>query len=209
MCATFFALPANAATTAFITWQTPTVVPAGYFGKILPNRTAPISAAVFATDNDFVVPLNKSLIKWYVNDEFLKSGVGLTNISIPAENPPLSTVTIRATIKNGEASTSDTTTSVSIPRTYPIIALTHPPQRLQRSERLMIRAIPYFFSPSDDSPLQYRWRVDGRIRSLADEMLVLDTSSSGIGQSVQVFADATHPKNIVETTSAELTLKIP
>jgi hypothetical protein len=99
MCATFFALPANAATTAFITWQTPTVVPAGYFGKILPNRTAPISAAVFATDNDRVVPLNKSLIKWYVNDEFLKSGVGLTNISIPAENPPRPSVTIRAVIK--------------------------------------------------------------------------------------------------------------
>jgi hypothetical protein len=203
-----FVSPAHAATRAFITWQATTAVPAGYFGRVLPNRTSPISVAVFATTDDSLVNLSKAMIKWYVNDEFLISGIGRTTISLAPENPPAKTLVVRAVIKDSEAAPSEVTASVSIPRTYPTLVVPLQQQQALRSERLVMRAIPFFFSQTDE-PLQYRWRVNDRIRSIINDVLVLDTSASGENQVVQVFVDATHPKNIVETAATELTVRIP
>lgn len=192
---------------AFITWKALTVAPLGYVGRILNNRTSMVKVAVVVIKDGVPADINAKQINWHINNKFFAGGRGMTTITIPSEDSPQKRMLIRAFVQ--DTPTDDLIATTSISRDAPVVSLLGPAPEKQRDARLTLRAIPHFFTDTEGEPLQYRWNVDGQIRSIVDDVLVLDTSRTDRGQLVRVAVEVTNPQNPLESASTELTLYIP
>lgn len=200
------ATPPKVAPAAFITWKTVTEVPALYSGRVLPNRTSPIVASVFATVDNVATPLTNANIRWYANSALIGSGKNLSTITLPSTFDTQERITLRVIIQ--DISSTDITDSTIIRRRQPRVTLSLLPGPL-RSETLTARAHAFFFSPHATAPLEYRWRVGGEIRSVINDVIVLDTTRANLNQNIHVEATIINPENPLEFGANELTFRVP
>lgn len=191
---------------AFITWRTEVTAPAGYAGKLLPNNTSRIYTSVFATANNALLDLSKASITWFVNGAVIESGVNATTLMLPPGHSSGDRLTIRATIRDWGG--DDITATTTIRRRQPRVTLSILPGPL-RSETLTLKATPFFFQPDTQTPLEYRWQVGGDIRSVINNILILDTSRTNFNQSIHVEVRAINPENPVEFAISDASLRIP
>lgn len=191
---------------AFITWQTVVDAPNTYAGKLIPNRTSAINVAVFALRGGAPATLASAPIQWYVNNTAVASGIGLTTLTLPPNLSADETLALRVVIK--EVTPDDLIAKTTIHRRGPKTVLTVLPGPL-RSEQLAIQATPFFFTQTADHRLEYRWHVGGQIRSVINDIIVLDTTAANINQFVYVTANTSNPSNPLEAATTELTLRIP
>src|SRR3989338_4500294 len=69
-----------------VSWRALNYVPADYQGKIFPTKSTRVEAAFDLIDKNKVADLSRNEIAWYLNNNFLRSGVGLKTIAFDVPN---------------------------------------------------------------------------------------------------------------------------
>lgn len=136
-----------------VTWKTNSFTPSSYMGKALPSARSQINVALQLLDEDKMVNLSKNEIRWYINNQLLDSGSGLTNISFPAPSLGEQSLLLRVVIidyKNDELNEF-----VTIPIIKPEIVIVS-------AEQPQLKSLAYFFNISSVDQLKIDWKVDGK-----------------------------------------------
>jgi hypothetical protein len=183
----FINTPAFAQTTtkptAIITWQTNTYVPTWYVGKTLPGKGSKISLALMLIDGERVIDISSKKISWFVNNNLISSGVGMTTTTFITDTVLDNNYSIRASIqgynlKNIESAIGIIPVAASVSITEKEIA-----------GRYIYTANPFYFNTQSLADLSFAWIVQG-VRTPQEErglpgILQLEKKESQIAISVQ------------------------
>lgn len=147
-----------------ISWKALTYVPADYKGKILASDGSEIEISFDAVNNQGkIVDLSKQTIEWRLNNNILKSGVGLKSIKFTADKNADQVITI--TVPNYSDSKYkiaelNTSTTISLMPPELIIKSPYPNKTVAVGEK-MFEALPYFFNISNIGQLNFVWEING------------------------------------------------
>lgn len=151
-----------------VTWSAKTYVPSDYLGKILPTKSSQVSIGLDLVDRNKIADLSGATISWFLNENFIRSGVGLKNININL-NGGLSS-NIRVSITDYSADELDHI--FSIQSVEPEIVIdTKNPLILSRNQIQLpakdhlLEARPFFFNITNPNELNFKWRVDNKLIS--------------------------------------------
>ena len=156
-------MPTNPQFDYLISWRAVNYVPADYQGKILPAKNSTIEASFDVLDNGKFVDISKQNIVWYLNNNLLKSGVGLKTVRFSAAQNTDQVLDI--TIPNyqdAKYKIADVGTLITVPISSPQIVINAPyPGKAIRIGDNLFQALPYFFNITNPNQLKISWDVDG------------------------------------------------
>ena len=155
-------LPTNPNFDLLISWRATNYVPANYQGKIMPSNNSSIEVSFDALNQGKFVDLSKQNIIWYLNDNFLQSGIGLKSVKFTASqlNPVIS-ISI-PNYKDSKYSAGDIEGVITIPTTSAKVVIDAPyPAKAIKIGDNLFQALPYFFNVADLGQLNFNWNVDG------------------------------------------------
>lgn len=140
-----------------LTWKTASYTPPGYRGKALPTPGSVIGVSAILVENGRSVSLLNQRVRWYVNDEIIKSGVGEIDLMtfVPTTGGD-EYLDVRADLPDYAGLGG--LQSVRIPIVRPDAVISHPyPKGEFSGNTLALRARPFFFNTTDPSRLRYEW----------------------------------------------------
>ena len=177
---------AQASPEFLISWRAVNYVPADYQGKILPSKSSPIEAGFDLVDKNKIVDLSKYDISWYLNGNFLQSGLGLKKINFAmASNLDQ---TMRITVFNYKNNDLDQIFLIPAAKPEIIISTKTPNDRTTRNQmRISLQnytfeARPFFFNVGNLNDLRFQWKVNDKMVEGAPanpEFLGLNLASEG------------------------------
>lgn len=184
-----FSSPAEAQTRPqpLVTWSSNSYVPPGFLGKALPSPGSVVRAALMVIEASAVVDISQKEIKWYLDGEEFKTGVGLQQIEFTAPNMPGEFLKVRAQIANLNSETISKTVEIPIARPEAVIS-THFPGNDFSSTNLKLRARAFFFNIQDQSFLSFSWKVNRQDPNPSNDPSELTLSLPGVknGYKVQI-----------------------
>jgi hypothetical protein len=211
----FFSLllasPAHAQSTdtrLWLTWRAVTYVPSASAVRALPIAATKIIAALDIIQNGRPVNLAGQTIYWYVNDEPLTGGLGMTRVSIPVPNTADDeTFSVRATLPDYKGGLAKT---VTIPVTAPTAVIeTGAPGGIVRASPFIVRAFPYFFDIASPEELGVSWKINDVVpRTYSDPFTLnisLDKNFSS-GSAIPLVLRLTNPAKVLEFATAQTSL---
>lgn len=190
----FYFVSAQNVNDVLITWQTQTYQPSGYLGKNLPTLGSPIIAAVELVENQKLIDLSNSNIKWYVDNSFFAQGAGLKRITFNTDALIGATVTLEVNIsplKEKEKPPADYLNTninnifdeppllvgiISIPVVKPEVVIDAPyADKIITNGVNFLQAMPYFFNIKGLNDLIFNWTVnDHTVSGSADNPQILE-----------------------------------
>lgn len=153
---------ASAAPHILITWQSNSLAPAAYSGKILPAANSPIAASIeVIRDGGTLVDLSSESIHWFANETPIGSGTGMQTITFRAPSLPGGTINLRAELPNF-AEGGFIADTIQIPVALPVAIIEPPfPGSSFSGTTLQLKAHPYFFNVPSSASLTFGWEVNG------------------------------------------------
>jgi hypothetical protein len=146
--------------TPLLTWRAVSFTPSFYAGRALPISGTKIIAAVDMIDGGKPVSLSNQTIYWYLNDQFISGGVGLTRFAFTIPEGVLANIQVRAALPNYQDGIAKT---VVIPVTVPQAVIESPvTDRKIRTQSFSLKAWPYFFNVKSTADLNFKWLFDGQ-----------------------------------------------
>ncbi len=182
-----------------LTWKSDNYAPPAYQGKILPIDESKIEVALELIDGGKIASISGHQINWLINNDELKSGVGLKNISFPA-NGRRGDQLVEVTIKNYRG--VDLEKRLEIPVANPEIVISGGPTTFE--------ALPYFFNVKNLGELLISWSANGqRAAGLVDNptVLELETSQLPTGSEIVIKANASNSKKPTEVANKTIIFK--
>ncbi|MDP2696224.1 MAG: hypothetical protein Q8O87_03185 [bacterium] len=181
MLTTGYAITVNSQTAPqFITsWKANSYVPAEYIGKALPTRDTGVDVAFDLIHNNRAVNLTQTEVRWYLNNKFQTSGLGLTNFDFDVSNITHSSQTIRIVVMDYNG--ADLTKSVIIPVADPQVTMV----KIANNE---YKALPYFFNIASLGDLDFQWSANG-IVATSDERpdtLTVNIQGGSLGATINI-----------------------
>ncbi|MBU4348110.1 hypothetical protein KJ671_01205 [Patescibacteria group bacterium] len=158
-----FSMPTNPDFDFLISWKAINYVPADYKGKILVSKNSDIEISFDVLDNGKFIDVSNQEIEWYVNDNFLKSGIGLKNIKFTAVRNIDQFVEISIpNYKDSKYKNTDLGAIITIPSSSPEVVINTPYQNktINIGENTF-QVLPYFFGISNLGELKINWTVNG------------------------------------------------
>ncbi len=190
-------------TGVIIDWSAKTYVPAGFVGKVLPTAESPISAWILVFVNGKVADASQYNVRWYANDQLLRSGTGIVTASFKAPTAANQVVNLQARVQNpaGEL----TVANIQIPIVSPKVAIVgNYPGGTIIGSPANLTAIPYFFNVSGVDALTYQWTVNGTAAQSAENPQVAtlnignDTPS---GTTIAISLNVANPNDSTTATA--------
>lgn len=157
-----------------LTWQSLSYVPPNFEGKILPTAGSPIVASVEVIDLESgeIVNLSGQEIRWYINNNLIKSNSGKQRIFFRAPNFSPTTISLRVQIPSLGASMIE---FIKIPVVSPEVVVEFPSYNNQFStSSIRLTSNLYFWDEVDISQLNYSWKVNGESIQNDDSPQFLD-----------------------------------
>lgn len=192
-----------------VTWRALNYVPADYQGKSLPSNSTPIEISFDLIDSGRIVNLSRSEIRWSVNDQLLRAGVGLKSIQFTNDG---SDQAVRITILDYNGNNLDK--FVAIPSTRPemVIDARSTNKPLELGDHIF-QAIPFFFNTANTNELSFDWKLNNSsVSGAADNpnFLVLNIKSPATPQEseINVSVTAKNMINELETATGRLNFLI-
>ncbi len=182
-----------------MTWKSDNYAPPSYQGKILPVDGSKIDVALELIDGGKIANLSGLQINWLINNDELKSGIGLKNISFTA-NGRRGDQLVEVTIKNYKG--VDLEKRLDIPLTDPELVIIGGPT--------IFEVFPYFFNVKNINELIISWSANGRPTSGSVESptaLEVDTSSFPTNSEIVIQATASNSKKATEIASKTIIFK--
>lgn len=204
------AAQAQTNTDVIITWQAGNFYPSDYPGKALPTNGSNILASVEVIKNSKIKDISKSIITWHLDNNFLKEGVGLKNISFSVTKARGGTHYLRATVIN-DNETLETTSPIPVTDFSVAIKPFYPAGiKIKSGTKLVFQAIPYFFNISSLDGLSFLWKINNEeIKAAGDNQLVLNVGAPTNNQELlSVSLNVQSVKNRFETANKLLELLV-
>ncbi len=200
--------PSSAQTTngqVIITWEANNYIPAGFTGKPLPAPHTEIVVSAELIQNNKLMDVSGAEIRWFVDDEFLKSGTGLKTISFYAGQEDDGYASVRATIVTKDGSFQN---SLQIPIVSPEVVLSYksPTGAVAPDSQITVEAIPFSFSIRSLSDLSFFWSVnEGRVDTKGNVLTLNVGTPKTISQNtVQISAATQNNLNPLEIAKSLL-----
>ncbi len=206
-------VPASFAQTAtgqvVITWQANNYFPANFAGKSLPAPYTEVVVSAELIQNNKLADISGADIRWFVDDEFLRSGAGLKTASFYTTQEDDGYASIRANVITKEGSFQG---SLQIPVVSPEIVISHrsPTNAVQPDSQITFEAIPYSFSIHSLNDLTFFWSVNGERADTKSGVLTLNigTPQTASQKNVQISVSAQSNLNTLEVAKTLLILPI-
>lgn len=184
-----------------LTWQAHSFVPTNYQAKILPPRDSTVDVYLEFIDGGRIASLDKNLIRWQVNGNFLAAGINLKHVSFQLDRYLTRSYLVTATIK--EYSGRDYEKSVLIKRVEPLVVLSNSAwQPVPAGQQTEFTAEPFFFSARNASDFLFDWIVNGTAIEKHLNRLPLTVPTANAPQTLAVSVTASNRANEIETASA-------
>lgn len=136
-----------------VTWRARAYVPSDYRGKILPSPTSPIEFAFELLENGRIINLSNNEIRWYINNKFQKSGLGLKILTYAPPRPDTGNRILKIEVRNYRG--QHWQEFLTIPTTRPEVMI------LPTGSN-SFKALPYFFNVAGLQNLSFNWRVNNQ-----------------------------------------------
>jgi hypothetical protein len=191
-----------------ITWETNSLVPNGFVGKVLPTANSQIVASLEIIDAGKFVDLSRITVQWYVDDEFVAGGAGVKNVTFKAPSFPGRTVDLRVQIPNYKNNFIVKTIEIPIVRPESIIEAPYPGGRFTTLS-IQVRAVPYFFNVSSPNFLSYLWNVNGETPANSENPDVLNINlnpDAPQGSQIGVSLEIRNPYTDFESANKSINL---
>lgn len=193
-----------------LTWRAGSYAPPAYTGKLLPSSKTMVALAVSVFKDGKMVSLEKELVRWYINDLLVDSGIGKVMAIAASPEIPNGDFAVRVELPNlnGEG----TIREIEIPSVPPRLTLRPDtaPSAIQ-SLPLLLKSEPYYFNISDPAQLTYTWKVDGTPVPATENPFWLKISAQNNSvappKSIRVQLSATHGNSILEKAGIDVQLK--
>ena len=188
---------AQAVPEIWMTWKASSYVPPEFEGKAMPVDGTFVTASFEVVDGDRFVSMAGYEIYWYLNDEFIKGGMGEQQVSFRA--PTRGNHQLRVKVNNYNGVTLVKTITVPAVRPEAVIAAPYPRDRFY-SSRIQVQAIPYFFNTTNPNSLNFAWTVNGQKPSSVENISFLDIDLGGAatdGYELSVKLSVSAPGNFL------------
>ena len=161
---------------AVITWSASgSYVPPAYVGKKLPTNASTITASVTVFDKGRVANLTGNTIYWYFNDTLLGGGLGARSTSFIPFISNGDSGKLKVQIPDYAGGLVIKTIPISVVSPVAVIKTLYPAAAFSDNP-LVVFAEPYFFPVSSASQLSYRWSVNDKAVSSAEDPDILKVS---------------------------------
>ncbi|MBI5732904.1 hypothetical protein HY967_03025 [Candidatus Jorgensenbacteria bacterium] len=210
----FFINRAEAQSNAQIifTWQAHNFYPANFRGKALPTFNTPTSVAVELLKNNKLTDLGAATITWYVDEKFVKRGVGQKEILFNTKRLEGEISFIRVII---DFNNERFETSTRIPTSKANVVITTAPQSrfyISPNTTLDLFAFPYFFNVNSLKDIAFSWEVNGqRLSNVGNTNRInIDIGQPGLSRNNTIRASLTAQNNndSLETVKERVELTI-
>jgi len=176
----FFVQAATPESLFYLTWESDSLAPIDYFGKILVTTDSVVKVSVqpLIYSSGSYADSSQWNYRWYLNDEFANiDGVGIKQFRFRVKGYNLTeqTVKVKITFPNG----AEQEKSIIIPITTPRVIIKSNNQSLMIRDRIIstnesevsLLAIPYFFSGSK-SNLKVKWYLNDNYQNHSSSILI-------------------------------------
>ena len=182
-----------------ITWQANNYFPADYAGRAAVTPGTPVIASVEIIENNKLVDISKSDIRWYVNDEFKSGGSGLKTFSFITKQRGSGYETLRASVGVGDASFQNSV-QINIVQPEVVLDAKSSDKTVRARTQLSLSAIPFFFNVDSLNELSFDWQINNeRVSSNNNEVSVnVGTPNSQFQKSVPVTVTVKNSGNPYE-----------
>ncbi len=189
----------------FISWQTNSYAPYFYQGKILPTNNSEVVASFELLSDGKVSDISRKNIRWYLDNQFYKSGIGLKTISFAVGQ-----------FKRDDYQLKISVDGVDYPATIPVaspeVIIDSPYfNNSVKSGTNLFRALYYFFNIKSIRELSHSWTANGiTTQSRVDnpDILELEIPKQGIGSEVNLNLSVRNKKNNFEFADDRVNLNI-
>ncbi len=180
-----------------VTWSTKNYVPSDYMGKILPAKSGRLDVGFDLIDRNKIADLSGATITWFLNDNFIRSGIGLKNISLNLNGELNQIIRISVTDYADDEishifSIQPAEPEIVIDTKNPLLLSFNQIQLAAKKHVFGIR--PFFFNIKGLDELIFKWRVDNKLISGAAEnpwLLSLDLGTpEGAAQETDLAVSA-------------------
>ena len=159
-------------TELILTWKANTYIPLDYLGKALPVPGARIDFGLQMVDENKLINLFDNEIRWYVNNNLISSGSGLTNFSYV---PPLingDSLSIRVVVRNYKEAEINSVAELLLVKPEAVVDPAQLPQ---------FKPLFYYFNVSSPDQIETSWSqtansVDLRAQSLTNPLEFAETT---------------------------------
>lgn len=142
-----------------ITWSSDSYVPPDFEGKPLPSPGSSIKANLVVIDSSLSADLSQQEIKWSVDGEVIRSGVGLQSLELRTPNIPGGFLKVRAQLQNFKGEFISKTIEIPIVRPEAIILTNFPGNEFSKNS-LDFKARAFFFNIQNQDLLSFSWKVN-------------------------------------------------
>ncbi len=194
---------------AIITWQANNYFPADFAGKSLPAPHTEVVASVELIQNNKLTDISGATIRWFLDDEFLKSGMGLKTVSFYTvrEDDGYASIRVEITTKDGSFQGS-----LQIPVVSPEIVVSYraPASVVQPNSQATFYAIPFSFSIRSLNDLAFFWSVNGTQTDTKTGVLSLNvgTPQTASQNTIQISVSAQNNLDPIEIAKTLLILPL-
>ncbi|MBI3046210.1 MAG: hypothetical protein HYY86_01525 [Candidatus Harrisonbacteria bacterium] len=176
-----------------VSWRALNYVPADYQGKIFPTKSTRVEAAFDLIDKNKAADLSRNEIAWYLNNNFLRSGVGLKSIAFDVPNNLDQNV--RVAVSGYKENTLEKIFLLPAKNPEAVISAKTPAGKILRNRprlspgNYLLEARPFFFNISGLADLKFGWLINGKpVPGTPDnpEFLSLNLQSEGPVQETEL-----------------------
>lgn len=200
---------AQAEPTFLVTWKTATYTPPYFTGKVLAGAGSPLMIAFEIIENGKLVDLSRQTIYWYLDNNFVKGGQGVQNISFIADkNAAGGSHAIRIQLPDFRGDLLIKTIEVPVVQPEVVIEAPFPEKKISTS-KVKLFGRPYFFNVKTPSKLNFSWKAAGEPAETSGGPESLDlTLGQNIpnGTTIPVALSINNPENIFEAASKAINL---
>ena len=174
-----------------LTWTSDSYVPPTYGGALLPTQGGVIMVAAQLLDNHKLTTAPDAEFRWYVNDNLVASGNGMTALRFNTKDFASGgegytvEVLVRGYAQSGIRS------DIRIPLAQPQLVITTPyPGRAVFNDGTLVTALPYYFSINSLADLSFGWEVRGLPQATDDNTLLLINQKQAAGELLPIAVTA-------------------
>jgi len=192
-----------------LTWQAQSFSPREFAGKAPATPSAPIAVSVTALKGGTFVELGEAAISWFLDGRFLTSGKGLQEITFTTQKREGDEYRVGAKVQHPDG-VAESSVSIPVKNQEVVIDTSLPHPVLKEGSKVMLRAIPYFFTTSALQDILFFWRVnDTDRRGEGENELALSVGElGGLTRSVAVSVVAQNKKNSLESAKARMVFNV-
>ncbi len=189
----------------FISWQANSYVPYFYQGKVLPTNNSEVTTSFELLSDGKVSDISRKNIRWYLDNQLYKSGVGLKNISFIVDQFKRDDYQLKVSVDGVDY-------PAVIPVASPEVVIDNPYYNNSVKPGInLFRALYYFFNIKNVRELSHVWSANSittESRANNPDILELEVPVAAVGSEINLNLSVKNKKNNFEFADDKINLNV-